>query len=70
MNCFLVYLQDIVMGLKFGQFGREDGSLLMITQGGSPLEDFDDEGSPLSDQQQGAVFTTKLTKLQPHHNVL
>ena len=23
------------MGLKFGQFGREDGSLLMVTQGGS-----------------------------------
>lgn len=23
------------MGLKFGQFGREDGSLLMITQGGA-----------------------------------
>ncbi len=23
------------MGLKFGQYGREDGSLLMVTQGGS-----------------------------------
>lgn len=23
------------MGLKFGQFGREDGSLLMVTQGGA-----------------------------------
>lgn len=27
--------QDVVMGLKFGQYGREDGSLLMVTQGGS-----------------------------------
>lgn len=23
------------MGLKFGQFGREDGSMLMVTQGGA-----------------------------------
>ncbi len=30
-----VCVQDIVMGLKFGQYGREDGSLLMVTQGGA-----------------------------------
>ena len=24
-----------MVGLKFGQFGREDGSLLLVTQGGS-----------------------------------
>ncbi len=23
------------MGLKFGRFGREDGALLMVTQGGA-----------------------------------
>ena len=28
-------LQDVVVGMKFGQFGREDGVLLMITQGGA-----------------------------------
>lgn len=36
----------------------------------SSLENLDDQCSPLSDHQQGAIFTTKLTKLQPHYNIL
>ena len=32
----LVFIpQDVVVGMKFGQFGREDGVLLMATQGGA-----------------------------------
>ena len=28
-------LQDVVVGLKFGPFGREEGALLLVTQGGA-----------------------------------
>lgn len=30
-----VMLQDVVVGLKFGSFGREEGALLLVTQGGA-----------------------------------
>ncbi|CAI7999114.1 Bardet-Biedl syndrome 1 protein homolog, partial [Geodia barretti] len=35
VNCITV--DDVVVGLKFGPFGREDGVLLMVTQGGALL---------------------------------
>ena len=31
----LCSLQDVVVGMTFGPFGREDGVLLMVTQGGA-----------------------------------
>lgn len=27
--------QDIVVGMKFGQFGREEGSLILVSQSGA-----------------------------------
>jgi len=32
--CNIINTQDIVTGIKFGRFGREDGSLIMTTKGG------------------------------------
>lgn len=34
-SSFSCILQDVVVGLKFGQYGREDGTMLMVTQGGA-----------------------------------
>ena len=45
-----------MVGLKFGQYGREDGSLLMITQGGSLIIKILKRTASLDckeDQQQG-----------------
>ena len=28
-------LQDIIVGMRFGQFGREEGALILVGQGGS-----------------------------------
>ena len=33
ISCYLI--QDVVVGMTFGQFGREEGVLLMVTQGGA-----------------------------------
>ena len=29
------FFQDVAVGLKFGTFGREEGSLVIVTQGGA-----------------------------------
>lgn len=34
-QCPCPAVQDVVVGLKFGRFGREEGALLMVTQGGA-----------------------------------
>lgn len=31
----LLSLQDVVVGMRFGRFGREDGALILVSQGGA-----------------------------------
>ena len=39
VTCMYVYIcpliQDVVVGMRFGRFGREDGALILVSQGGA-----------------------------------
>ena len=35
-SCFVVFFhKEIIVGMRFGQFGREDNSLVLVSQGGT-----------------------------------
>ena len=34
------FFQDVIVGMQFGRFGREDGALIMVTKGAKILAYF------------------------------